>query len=48
MAYKRNLMGTPKRDPQEYSRNIIEYTVQGPYVLLCSYYIIGVLLLVFT
>ena len=35
-------MGTPNREPQEYSRNIVEYTYQGPYILLNFYYILGV------
>ena len=26
------LMGTPKREPQEYSRNIIEYKDPGKYI----------------
>ena len=36
-------MGTPNREPQEYSRNIIGiYLPQGPYIPLYSYYILGV------
>ena len=37
-------MGTPNREPQEYSRNITEYKDPGRYsiFLLHSYYILGV------
>ena len=30
---KRVLMGTLNREPQEYSRNMMEHTDQGPYIL---------------
>ena len=39
---KSPVMGTPNREPEEYSRNIIEYEDPGGYILLCSYYILGV------
>ena len=36
-------MGTPNREPQEYSRNIGIYcTYQGPHIPLCSYNVLGV------
>ena len=35
-------METPNREPQEYSRNIIENHHQGPHLLVYSYYILRV------
>ena len=43
---KGTLMGTPNREPQEDSRNIMEHKDPGNYIptifLLYSYYILGV------
>ena len=36
MFYKGTLLGTPNTEPQEYSRNIMEYKDPG------TYYILGV------
>ena len=38
--YKRVLVGTPHREPQEYSGDIIAF--RGPYIPLYSYYILGI------
>ena len=40
-VFKGTLLGTPNREPQEYSRNIMEYKDPGIY-LLYTYYILGV------
>ena len=32
MVFKSGLMGTPNREPQEYSRNIMEYKDPGRYI----------------
>ena len=46
MAYlvnpKRVRVGTPNREPQEYSRNIIEYKDPGYIPVIYSYYILRV------
>ena len=39
---KGNLLGTPNREPQEYSRNIMEYKDLVGIFLLYTYYILGV------
>ena len=36
-------MGTPNREPQEYSKNMTEYKDPGRYIpIIYSYYILGV------
>ena len=35
-------MRTPNREPQEYSRSILGIYLPGSYILLNSYYILGV------
>ena len=37
---KGTLLGAPNREPQEYSRNIMEYKDPGSIVLLYTYYIL--------
>ena len=32
LVYKGTLLGTPNREPQEYSRNIMEYEDPGRYI----------------
>ena len=39
---KGTLLGTPNREPQEYSRNIMEYKDPVGIFLLYTYYILGV------
>ena len=40
---KGTLLGTPNREPQEYSRNMMEYKDPGRYIpILYTYHILGV------
>ena len=40
---KGTLLGTPNREPQEYSRNIMGIYLPGSvYSIICSYHILGV------
>ena len=32
MSFKGTLLGTPNREPQEYSRNVMEYEDSGRYI----------------
>ena len=38
--FKGTLLGTPKREPQEYSRNIMEYKDPGRYIPIIYLYLL--------